>query len=140
MSAVTLKVNNIPAYHLHGFSIILLSYSTTYVRLLFTGTVGERKFPICLLSVCFLVNGCILRHTSESRPGKLTDSYALQKPDRSGLASMIWYHMTNTEADAFTSHSRSNVLCSQDDTDISLSTEVGGYGIGEWLHLCRLQV
>ena len=26
MSAVTLKVNNIPAYHLHGFSIILLSY------------------------------------------------------------------------------------------------------------------
>ena len=25
-SAVPLKVNNIPAYHLHGFSIILLSY------------------------------------------------------------------------------------------------------------------
>ena len=40
MSAVPLKVNNIPAYHLHGFSIVLLSYFyRTYVRLLFTGTV-----------------------------------------------------------------------------------------------------
>ena len=39
MSAFPLKVNNILAYHLHGFSIILLSYFyRTYVRLLFTGT------------------------------------------------------------------------------------------------------
>ena len=33
----------------------------------------------------------------------------------------------------------SNVLCSHDDTAISLSTEVAGYGFGEWLHVCRLQ-
>ena len=33
----------------------------------------------------------------------------------------------------------SNVWCSQGDTAISLSTEVAGYGFGEWLHVCRLQ-
>ena len=31
------------------------------------------------------------------------------------------------------------VPCSQDDTAISLSTEVAGYGFGEWSHVCRLQ-
>ena len=50
---------------------------------------------------------------------------------------MIWYHVTNAEVGV--PLKLSNVPCSQDDTAISLSTEVSCYGFGEWLHVCRLQ-
>ena len=51
---------------------------------------------------------------------------------------MIRYHVTNAEVGAPLKlpFALSNVSCSQDDTAISLSTEVAGYGFGEWLHVC----
>ena len=51
------------------------------------------------------------------------------------------YHVTNAEVGAPLNlpFALSNVPCSQDDTAISLSTEVAGYGFGEWLDVCRLQ-
>ena len=54
---------------------------------------------------------------------------------------MIRYHVTNAEVGALLKlpFVLSNVSCSQDDTAISLSIEVAGYGFGEWLHVCRLQ-
>ena len=54
---------------------------------------------------------------------------------------MIRYHLTNAEVGAPLKlpFALSSVSCSQDDTAISLSTEVAGYGFGEWLHVCRLQ-
>ena len=54
---------------------------------------------------------------------------------------MIRYHVTNAEVGAPLKlpFALSNVPCSQDYTAISLSTEVAGYGFGEWLHVCRLQ-
>ena len=55
---------------------------------------------------------------------------------------MIRYLVTNAEVSAPLKlpFVLSIVLCSQDDTAISLSTEVAGYEFSEWLHgLCRLQ-
>ena len=54
---------------------------------------------------------------------------------------MIWYHVINAEVGMSFNlpFALWSVLCSQDDTAISLSTEVAGYGFGEWLHVCRLQ-
>ena len=51
---------------------------------------------------------------------------------------MKWYHVTNAEVGAPLKlpFALSNVSCSQDYTAISLSTEVAGYGVGEWLHVC----
>ena len=54
---------------------------------------------------------------------------------------MIRYHVINAEVGMPLKlpFALSNVLCSQDNTAISLSTEVAGHGFGEWLHICHLQ-
>ena len=60
---------------------------------------------------------------------------------RSGLERIIRYHVTHAEMGGplMIPFALSNVPCSQDDTAISLSTEVAGYVFGERLHVCRLQ-
>ena len=88
------------------------------------------KHPVTQVSTCRVL-----------RLGNLPEIYASQKLGRSGLDRMIRCHMTNAEVGAPLKlpFALLNVSCSQDDTAISLSTEVAGCGFSEWLHVCRLQ-